>query len=1010
MLGVDGHDFIYDRPNECDFLREFDWILCNNTIVKNKEIPKTICIKTDFLPKYTELLENLAVGGNFALVSCASNFSPIYRFPDETRRILENPYLQAWYSENNTGVITARSDGGTAARVLCNELGAACSQKMHCIPAGLNYHNRAKKKATQLAIAEILAADGGFASVVEKKKAAAGIQGAATIAYILPGAVGAPPEYYKSFCGIMRNLMSDFSAWIECGACGACGSAAPTPIDSIRELSKFSFLLCPGEYTIDSAPHVWEALALGVVPIMMRNPFLEEMYAGMPIYFVDSWNECISPSPQFYKATYERLWGACGCAAPPQQLYADYWLSKIKQTIHMPPLFVPPERIDTKLVIENMDDFWNGAEPRAEHIFSFCIYGKNKMYYLGLRENIIQIRKYFSRIGGSGGAAAAEPYKIYIFVGTSADEDLLCSEVLSAGRVAASAAQPPHDIKLYKTGHDGVINMIYRYAPAAAVPCNVFARDADSVIAERDISCIFDFMRTSAEVGAAAHVIRDHFHHKSKITGGLSGITPIGCAAVADVLREKIRNFEAGQHSVYGADEVFLNNTLYDLLRAAGTIVVHSNMCEYPGEIRRPILCRNTLTNFCGNVLQREPFAHFQFLYNDMDVHEHYKWCRGAGAPPELFINSIISLNPWRDFTRADFCCGGGGGGSPIMDDLLYGGMMQLPYSARSKTVVYLIECFLDLGVHEKAMECYKLFAYCEVDEVAKTALFARFLRESNKKIVCMTSGCCEAAQPRDEIWIVYGNYPDDWRAYPAAHTIYRNVCFYESDRASILGEHEWRESPGWSNIDCIYLMGIETAPERIHQSTIELANAGASLEKLVVYRAAKDDTKEAAYLGATKNHMECLAVAAAAEQTALFLEDDFVFSEPAAAAAQKLGDFFAAVDMNKYDVCFLAASKMHERAKWLGGAAAADVIETRQYCTTSSAYIVPRTSIARVFEIVKEGYENLVKTGDSATYCIDRFWTKIQRTRRMIMFKEKLGFQRPSVSKITGELNTMLD
>ena len=245
MLGVDGHDFIYDRPNECEFLREFDWILCNNTIVKNKEIPKTICIKTDFLPKYTELLENLAVG-NFALVSCASNFSPIYRFPDETRRILENPYLQAWYSENNTGVITARSHGGTAARVLCNERDA-CSQKMHCIPAGLNYHNRAKKKAVELAIAEILAAAGGFSAVVEKKKAAAAIEGAATIAYILPSGAAAPPEYYKSFCGITRNLMSDFSAWIECGACG---SAAPTPIDSIRELSNFSFLLCPGEYTI----------------------------------------------------------------------------------------------------------------------------------------------------------------------------------------------------------------------------------------------------------------------------------------------------------------------------------------------------------------------------------------------------------------------------------------------------------------------------------------------------------------------------------------------------------------------------------------------------------------------------------------------------------------------------------------------------------------------------------------------------------------------------------------
>jgi hypothetical protein len=105
----------------------------------------------------------------------------------------------------------------------------------------------------------------------------------------------------------------------------------------------------------------------------------------------------------------------------------------------------------------------------------------------------------------------------------------------------------------------------------------------------------------------------------------------------------------------------------------------------------------------------------------------------------------------------------------------------------------------------------------------------------------------------------------------------------------------------------------------------------------------------------------------------------------------------------------------MHERAKWGGGGggaavAAMDILETRQYCTTSSAYLVPNISLDRVYEIVKEGYDKLEKTGDSTTYCIDRYWTKLQNLGRMILFKEKLGFQRPAVSKITGTLNMMLD
>jgi hypothetical protein len=71
---------------------------------------------------------------------------------------------------------------------------------------------------------------------------------------------------------------------------------------------------------------------------------------------------------------------------------------------------------------------------------------------------------------------------------------------------------------------------------------------------------------------------------------------------------------------------------------------------------------------------------------------------------------------------------------------------------------------------------------------------------------------------------------------------------------------------------------------------------------------------------------------------------------------------------------------------------------------------LVNRDSLAKIKNVVSDGYARLKETGDSGAYCIDRYWTKIQLTQRMLIFRKKLGFQRPSISKITGKLNNMLD
>lgn len=1094
FLGVDGHDFIYDRANECDFSSMFDWLLCNNSVFKNNnnletyEKPQVICIKTDFLPKYVELLESLNTG-NFVLVSCSSSYSPSYFFPSETRRILKNPYLVAWYAENNTGILIEQSDSGTGAKVLPDKKLDCYLYKLYSLPSGLNYHNRAKKRDAEDLIYNFWKEyiGGGEESPVTHEQfisckiktvnsvtpAVDSMDGSyTTILYCSSGGSGLMDDSYcKNFCGLTHNIMRDFLSWISAVTTGELGSVSYIPssvatsaishkihiyhlIETMENyglkeyfnvLSKYLFLLCPCEGTLDPFPRVWEALAMGVIPIMLYNPYVEEMYRGFPIWFVDSWEECILSTQIYYKNKYNFLMSSAD-AEWTKKLTVSYWNQKIRDSLNLPPLYIPHDNsspiIDIELQLKPFHEWfhlkdggagscwdvanvWSCCEGEISTPtigFSFCIYGKNKMYYIGLRDNIKQIIRFFGYNA-----------KIFIFAGVSVNLNYLKKMVSSYVDY----------LTIIKTDFDGVINMIYRYSPAVIAATEnidyLFVRDADSLIEERDLWCIFDFLNfmRRKELGTdsgrfftnnshkiVAHVVRDHFHHKSKLTGGLTGLTRGGMNAIQKILYEEISKFHEGEHNTYGADEIFLNSTLYDVLRNAGTIFVHSSFCEFPGEIRRPILFKNTLTNFAGNVVQREPYKHMQFLYNDCDIHAQFRWCRDNQAPPELFIHTIISLRTWHDIKMEDFLVN-------VMDakdaarleDNLYHGIMQLPYNVRSKTISYLIQCFLDIDNILGAKIAYRLFAYCEVDTEAKTTLFRRFLQTAQnegKKIYFLTEGVNGITFDTHNIYIVYGNYPDDWNAYPSSNIIRRNVWFYTEDFSAtaplITTKPVWLENMVWENVCAVFLMGLKEAPQRIYETMAELSRVGINLQKLHVYKAQKDNSRQGAYLGATKNHLDCLELAFSKTETeqpqkvVLFLEDDFVFiKEP----QNILRGFFDSIPREKYDVCFLAASKMHERRRTIIKLYEAEnecIMETRQYCTTSSGYFVPVGSLKYILNIVKDGYEKLEKTGDSNYYCIDRYWTKIQSTGRMIMLKEKVGFQRPSMSKITGELNVMLD
>lgn len=316
-------------------------------------------------------------------------------------------------------------------------------------------------------------------------------------------------------------------------------------------------------------------------------------------------------------------------------------------------------------------------------------------------------------------------------------------------------------------------------------------------------------------------------------------------------------------------------------------------------------------------------------------------------------------------------------------------------------------------GVTSEQFEaCLLLFAEYATRTVTPTikALALACLEHARMQGGYRVVGTCNVDYlPTDdkEVVVYFGNFPDDYLCLPQKRAqggvvMYSHVLFFKDFKMldAFVGVH-----PCWDAIACIYIMGLENEHERMTDVWIQLCGMHAPLDRVNEYRAAKDPTLEDIYIGVTKNHIDCLQNMKEATQerpTCLFLEDDFVFTSRTRDNQRALQEFFAR-DYD-FELCFLSSSKYHRREP-------VDdlLIQSKQICTTSSGYLVHRRYIDKVHAVVVEGYNKLLEhRSQSHLYCIDRYWaTKLDK---IFIFKDKLGFQKPSQSKITGKMNLMLD
>lgn len=406
----------------------------------------------------------------------------------------------------------------------------------------------------------------------------------------------------------------------------------------------------------------------------------------------------------------------------------------------------------------------------------------------------------------------------------------------------------------------------------------------------------------------------------------------------------------------YGDEEKYLSNVVYPLIK--NDILVHTNICAYKNEHFEPILIEpNDTTDFVGNVIwDGIPKFHYE-----LDIYQCV-----------MFHRSIDSFNFIKHLTDTI---------NPF----------DIPYDKRNSFIdaVYIANYYLnDI---EKCKYWLSQFEFAELTpHNYKNANF--LFSKLSKRIVASFDPIREPAE--DEIVIVYGNYPDWHHALPHSNKLYRHVSLFSSLKHDVVESHSC-----WKDVDIIYILNLETRIDRYYEILTMLASVKAPLERIYHYKAKKDPISP--YIGATENHVEAMKhFEASCHNTCLILEDDFVFIDDKQCVWNSIDEFFR----RKYDynICFLSLSRMGRREPY------DDMLSiSHQACTTSAGYFLRKPTSSEVFNISNEGLERMRQTRDYTIFCIDRYWCSLSKK---LFFKRKLGFQRPSYSNNTSNIECHLD
>ena len=244
-MGHDGYSMLDNKGFY--FANRFDWIMTKDIIIKNKEIPRYIYIKTDFLNKYVDQIMN--VKNEFVLISGCSDFSPQMNFKESYLKIINIPNLKKWYTENN----------------LSNH------PKMFSLTVGFAHHTK-EYEDKLLSIRKNI-------QIHEKKD--------------------------KIFCCWRgRNSNVCGNEYIERTQMVEFVKDYPTLFDIYSDvldisdfqhkLSTYKYCLCPLGNGVDCAPKIVECFFLKTIPIVRKTHNVVNLYEKYPVIFVDDFKDVLN--------------------------------------------------------------------------------------------------------------------------------------------------------------------------------------------------------------------------------------------------------------------------------------------------------------------------------------------------------------------------------------------------------------------------------------------------------------------------------------------------------------------------------------------------------------------------------------------------------------------------------------------------------------------------------------------------------------------------------------------
>jgi hypothetical protein len=258
--------------------------------------------------------------------------------------------------------------------------------------------------------------------------------------------------------------------------------------------------------------------------------------------------------------------------------YCDDWITRIYDTTfcEIQVNYTCINSVMDRYIINNCTGINELIEEGIEKltsrkVFSYCVYGSQKKYCLGMVKNLEQIQRFFPG------------YKVVIYLGNDVPQEYI------------DQYKTFNNVTLFQQDFTGLLITMYRYLVIDNNYDVVFVRDADSRFGDRDIWCINNFLRSEYKIST----IRDHKYHMRSLMAGQTGIKKLANFSIQDKLKEFIN--KSPNINYYQNDQDFIEQYIFNVYK--DEIIAYSEFYRMGEKTTMQIpLPRKSDEDFCGNV------------------------------------------------------------------------------------------------------------------------------------------------------------------------------------------------------------------------------------------------------------------------------------------------------------------------------------------------------------------------------------------------------------------------